>query len=345
MTRPLVPEDLRRLEYSGPVALAWVARARAIAAKSYHQKAVDWLADNRAPAAAQRIFQKVAVPASDSSMVPPGISLGDWTAAPKTPSAFYTMLPDMVRLPLHSRVGMSTTSPTGAVVAEGKAAPVSRAVIANVLLTPAKAVALIVLTDELLLATDESQSVFNRELEAVINATVDAAVLADIGSGIAPVASSAPMADVRANMATVNSVGSLARPYWVTTPLVAGLGATLTPAKGGAAFADVTMTGGTLAGAPLLISSGCPANSLYLIDASGIAANAAPPEIEPSSVADIEMSTTPTGASDVPTAVAMTSLWQTNAVALRATAVFAIERLRTSAIAIVNNISATTWAP
>ena len=76
--------------------LGWVARAKAIASKSYHEAAEDWLAANRAPERAQRIVKAPigAATTGDSDLADYGISLGAWSDSLRTRSVFYRILAD-----------------------------------------------------------------------------------------------------------------------------------------------------------------------------------------------------------------------------------------------------------
>lgn len=329
-------------EISAVATLGWIARYKAIARKSHASEARDFMAAQRVP----ELVQRAAIGAGDSSMVPAdGISIGAWSDSARTTSAFYRILADgaFVRLPMNARVGLITSAASAGVVAEGKSIPVSKVVLGNVTLTPQKVGALVVVTDTLLLATGSEQSVFNRELLSVISAAVDTAFVDKIDTGLTPITSSGPLADLRAAMTAVTG-GGLARPYWIASTDVGKLASTLGTTKGGSATAAASMVGGELANLPLLVSSGVPAGTLYLVDAAQVAANGEAPTLEVSGQADIEMNTTPGGASDVPTAVSMVSMFQTNSTALKSTAIIACEKLRSTAVSVVTGITSTTWA-
>jgi Phage capsid family len=335
-------------EISAVATLAWVARGKAVAAKSHHDVAANWLADNRAPALAQRIFAKAAIGAgstTDSVLGTEEIQIGDWSNSARTVSAFYRMWADgaFIRVPMQSRVSMLTSVPTAGVVGEGKAIPVSKATLNNVQLLPVKAAGLIVVTDELLFRVDApGQQMLGRELLNVVAGAADAAFVDRIDTGLTPITSTAPMTDLRAALLAITG-STVPRPYWISAVDVAKLGSTLTQAKGGPPFAAASVIGGELANIPLLVSSGVPSGMLYLVDAAQIAADAVSPIIDVSGQADIQMDTAPPMASDVPTAASLVSMFQTNSTALKATAVLAVERLHTTAVSVVTGITATTW--
>src|SRR5262249_14603657 len=147
--------------------LAWVARAKAIAHKSFHDNGANYLADNHAPVQAQRIF-KAAVGGSDAaSMAPYDITVGAWSDSARTSSAFFRVWADngFIKLPFNTKVGLVTGAASGAKVDEGKAVPVSKVVLGNVQLSPTRVAALCVCTDRLLFTVDAAgQATFNREL-------------------------------------------------------------------------------------------------------------------------------------------------------------------------------------
>ena len=221
--------------------------------------------------------------------------------------------------------------------------PVSKVVLGNVSLSPTRLAALCVVTDTLLFALDAgSQATFSRELLGAVSSALDAAFLADISSGITPTTSTSPLADLRVLFAGV-AADDMPRLYFIAHPSVCALAATIPTAKSGVAFAASGALGGTIAGVPLIASSGAPTGNLYLVDCAAIAAAAEAPTIAASSAATVQMDTAPTIASDVPTAASVVSMFQTDSTALLSTAVFAVEKLRSTAVAIVSGITSTTW--
>jgi HK97 family phage major capsid protein len=331
-------------EPSALATLGWVARARAIAKKSFHHEAEQWLIDNRAPEQAQRIF-KAAIGAgstTDSALPGYGISIGAWSDSVRTRSAFYRILADgaFTRLPMHRRIGLMSSAVSGSVVAEGHAAPVSKIKIDNVLLLPTRVTALVVCTDTLLLEVGAAgQSLFNRELAGAISDAVDSAFLGLVTStGTTSIASTAPLADVRAALLAVET-GANSRLYWIASPDVAKKASTLSWTTGGSAFAAASASGGELCNLPLLVASGLAAGELLLVDAAGIAVDGEAPTVDVSSETDILMDTAPAMTSSTPTPGTMVSMFATNSTALLATAMIGAVPIRDSAVALVHNIA------
>lgn len=334
-------------EPSALAILGWVARAKAVSSKRGYADAVSFLAANHLPAQVDRIAKA----AIGAGTVGPGlgtpfegIAIGPWSDAMRTASAFYRILSDngFTRIPMQQRVGMVTSAPTAGVVPEGAAVPLSKVVIGNIILTPIKAAGLIALSDELLLAVDAGgQAMFSRQLQAVLSAAVDTAFVDVIDTGTTPITSVGPSKDLRALLSGVNMAG-IAKPYFVAAQDVGKFGSTL--ATFFPAFQAASAVGGELANLPLLVSSGVPAGTLYLVDAAGIAADAEPPTVTVSTNADLQMDSAPGSSSATPTAASMVSMFATNSTAVKAVSVFGAAKLRSDAVAAVTGITTTTWA-
>jgi HK97 family phage major capsid protein len=332
-------------EISPIAVIGWAARKAAIASRGYAGDGDDWLAAHAPRAIVERI--KAPIGAADSSVVPPyGISVGSWSDAARNRSVFYRLLADgaFVRTPFHVAVGMVVGTTSGALVTEGAAAPVGRITLGNTRLEPQKAISVVVTTMELLRDVSAAgQQLFNRELLGAVSDAVDGAFLAQMIDTASPaIASTAPRADLRAALAAVSTVGA-PRLYWVASQSVAELGSTLSTTVGGFPFQACTPTGGELCGLPMMISGGIPAGELALINAAAIAADGAVPVVDVSSQADVKMDSVPPMNSVTPAATTMTSMFQSNSVALRAVAVFGCEKLRADAVSVITGISGTTW--
>lgn len=350
IARPFLPSDRPEQEkFSAVATLLWRARHQLITRKSGYEDADAYLNANRVPEQMQRIIKApvAGVGTGDATLGSGGVSIGSFTNSARTAGAFYQMLDAgaFIRVQANTRAALLTSSPTASVLPEGKAASVSRAVLSNVLVGWQKVTSLLVCSSELLLRVDAAgQQMLARELLNVVAGGVDAAFVARVGTGLTPISSTAPMADLRSALSQVT--GSLSpRLFWLSAVDVAKWGATLTPAKGGPAFEEVFPGGGKLCGYPLIPSSTIAPGFLYLFDASQIAVDATAPTLDMTSEGDVEMSSAPVNASDVPTGTAMVSMFQTDSVALQSIAWIAAEKLRASAAALISGISATTWAP
>jgi hypothetical protein len=310
-------------------------------------EAGDWLAANRAPERVQRIFKSAIGAGTSTSATQGDVAIERFSDAMRTASAFYRILGDggFTRVPMQKRIGIVTSSPTAGVVAEGASIGVSRVVLDNVTLLPIKVAALMVVTDELLFdVSSPGQACFSRELQGVVAAAVDTAFVDIIDNGTTPITSTSPNKDLRAALLAVNSAG-IARPYWLAAEDVAKFASTLSNAAAGPAFAAASATGGELANLPMLVSSGIPSGTLYLVDAAGIAADGAEATVEASGNADVYMDTAPPMNATTPTpSGSLVSMFQTDSIAVKAVATIGAAKLRSSAVALVTGITSTTWA-
>src|SRR5262249_8920700 len=248
--------------------LGWIARAKAVANRTSHLEAEEWLAAHRAPEAVQRVFKSaIGAGSTTDSDLAFGINIGAWSDSMRTRSAFYRILADaaFTRVPAHQRVGVITSTPlTGAVTAEGHAAPVSKVTIGNVLLSPLKVTSFIVVTDTLLMNVGPAgQQLLNRELAGAISDAVDAAFLSMIvHTGITSTPSAGVAAvnakdDLRTGLLAVNTVGN-AKLYWIAAKDVASKASTLADSAGLDAFPAMSATGGEMANLPCIVASGIP---------------------------------------------------------------------------------------
>jgi hypothetical protein len=116
--------------------------------------------------------------------------------------------------------------------------------------------------------------------------------------------------------------------------IVSPRGAAFLNASGINAFRDLGITGGTVAGAPAIVSRAA-ADKLILIDASELAITDDGVDIRQSQNAAIQMDDTPTNNSVTPTATQVVSAFQTGAVVLRYTRYLSWKLLREDAAAFI----------
>jgi HK97 family phage major capsid protein len=260
---------------------------------------------------------------------------------------FYRIWADnaFVRLPVYTHVGITVQPVTASVVGEGHATPVSPLQLHNIRLTPIKTAAMLVVTDELLQNVSGSgQQALNRAVLGAISDAVDSAFLGLITSiGTTVITSSGSTAanaktDLKSALQAVNTVGP-AKLYWIAGKDVAKRASTLATTTGADAFTAMSPTGGEMAGLPVMVASGIPSNSLMLVDASGIAADAGSPTVDTSSEADVMMNSAPTMDSSTPTPAQKTSMFMTNSTVIKAQAWIAAEVLRTDAVAVIEGIN------
>jgi hypothetical protein len=249
-------------------------------------------------------------------------------------SLFYRMLSDLTRLPFNTIIGAVYGGSAG-VVAHGQAIAVTKFdVLQSEQLERQKAAAIVAATRELLESGTAIEGLLSRNLRALVSSAVDKAFLDILETG-AP--TSAATANVETDLETMRAaVGPTdqSRLFWLTTPAVAARLAGLT-ATGAYRYPTVTWTGGgTLKGAPLLVSDQVDAGELVLIDATRVAGAADPVELDTSDQALLESTDAPAVGSPPGVGIGTTatiSLWQQNVHAVRVIAYWGAEKVRSNA--------------
>lgn len=329
------------------ITFPWLVRGRVLASIRSSQEAQNWLIANGQHRAA-RILQKGApIGASSTTDSDTATMLGAWSASMSGASVFFKLFNDNMfrKMPLHTKIGLAASSPTAAIVGEGRAAPVSRLVIGRTTLEPIKIAALLVATRELLLENG-AEALFNKELKSVVGEACDAALvgilLGDTDAPATTIPSSgttpdAAVADVRAALLALGPTGDASRVVALAARDVA-IKATLLGSVDGGTFQGMTPAGGQLRGVNCLVSNGIPPGQLIMLDAMQIAAAATEVDVRVSISGDVEMSDAPMGDAIVATGTSLVSLFSTNSVGLRAIATIAAQPLRPNVCVVIENI-------
>lgn len=256
-------------------------------------------------------------------------------------SAFDRLLSQMFRMPPEKKIGVITAGAVGAAVGEGMVTPVARLSTAAPQMDPLKALCLVVLAQELMqMAGVGAIALLQRELAGAVAQVVDTAFVAALTTGLTPIPSAgatalAVRADMRAAVDAISS-GAASSLVWLTTSQIQNRLAVLGDSTGSSAFPE--LASGKLGIWPLVVSDGVPAGQLILADAHQVGAFSGPVELDPSNVADIDMSTVP----DSPALPSTTKfgLWQMNYVALKCVRYFGCKRLTDTAVAVISNATA-----
>ena len=331
----------------------WLARAVALKAKAAVGEINHWAEMNRAPDRVVRILKSGSIPAGTTTV-------SDWAAAAtgdygasvnaffeslRTTSVFFRLLADRALriVPLHQRVGIISGSASGWIVGEGKPVPLSKLELRNGVLEPVRAAAQIVLTDELWRnVSTAGQVAFAKELKGAVSDTVDRTFVDLIvdpstdGSVVFNFAGSDNddvYADLRRALFAVGS-GSGSSLYWIAGTNVAKRASCLGPSM----FEAMSPLGGEMANLPCLVSSAIDPDTLYLIDASRIAADALTIELRASSHASIEMESSPDHDATSGTEATLVSMFQVGATALQATVLFGAEPTAADCVAVIENV-------
>jgi hypothetical protein len=335
--------------------MQWYARALAVQCKANVGEVEPWLESVHAPAPVKRILKSGVAAGTTLDAAWAGAAVGDYRnivaafqESIRSRSVFFRLFNDnaFVRVPLNRRVAVTTAAASGWIIGEGKPVPLSRLSLANAMLVPIRAAALIVVSDEL--ARDVSaagQVLLGRELKGavadavdqklfdiIVDEATDAEIIESTGDGV-----DAILTDLRSALAAV-STGGNSQLYWIASQSVAKFLSTF-PQQ----FPAASATGGELLNLPLLVSSTLEDGELVLLDAAGVAADGGTIELKASAETSIEMEDPPTMDATTGTApAASVSMFQVDSTAIMATAIFGAELLRTDAVAKITGMGGVT---
>jgi hypothetical protein len=239
-------------------------------------------------------------------------------------------------LPMRTQCAVMTAGATGSTIGEGQLKPISRLSLANAQLDPIKSVCIVTVSDELLkMGGAEGSRLLGDELSAAVSVESDRSFLAEITSGVTPIASSgntaaAVFSDLEVALSQL-TLSNRSRVFITASPDVIRFWST-TLTQGGA-HQGLGITGGTLLGAQVVPSDG--ATSLVVFDATGLAGNGGSIELDASKEATMQMESLPDSPPLASTSII--SLWPMNLVGLRATRYYAAERLGARSVAVISN--------
>lgn len=253
-------------------------------------------------------------------------------------SCFDAMKPDMRIVPLQSRVLLVSGGAAASTVDEGASTPVSQLSLSAGTMPLQKAVAIVAVTEELLTqAGGVGETLLMSELRSAVAVQTDAKFITALVAGLTPIPASgttvaATMIDLRAAMAAIS--GTSQSRYWLITTPAIGKNLALDYEAGSFVFPDLTPTGGSLQGISVFISDGVPSGEIILADARQIIAADDGGELDYSSEALLELSSTPD--SPATSSTVLISLWQNNLRALKFSRSFAIDRPRAGSVAVIS---------
>lgn len=254
--------------------------------------------------------------------------------------AFDAMLPMMRRVPLGlTRLAIVVTGAAGSGVGQGAPKPISSLQLTSGDLEATKATCIVVVTDELA-RLETPQGLLADELRAAVAASTDTVFLPGLIDSSTPSVTASGtgaeqfLADLSAAIGRV-SLSSRSRLFLGADPVTV---AALALMKGDA-FSDMSVNGGVVRGVQIVptdaIQRDTSGAQLVLIDAAQIAAATASITLDASEQATLELNTIPT---DPPSAATvLTSMWQQNQRALKATRWFSFKRLRNNAVVTINS--------
>jgi hypothetical protein len=282
-----------------------------------------------------------------------GATMGDWasiTDYQNIQAAFLESLRDvsvfdavlaggMVRAPLRSR-GFSITI-AGSVVSERSVKPISSLVLAQQLLEPRKASAIIIISKELA-NFPGSQTLFGNELQKAVVAATDTNFLAALVAATTPTASAGnSLANITTDLGTLLSAittGATSKVFYITSATNMKKLTLKANSVGSPAFPGLSLTGGTVFGGITAIASdSIPSGAALMFAADSLVGNADVILPGKSEQSTLQMETAP----DSPPTAATTplSLWQSDLLALRMERFFAYTVMRASGVASLSGVS------
>lgn len=287
---------------------------------------------------------KAAVPAMGLT----GSNIADYSAIASgfvgslsSSGAFDAMLASMTPVPLATgTVGQVNVGATAYSLAEGSMKPITKLSIGSSQLTPQKAHAVVVVTQELARsAVPGSLALIERMLRNAVAVQTDAAFFSAVLSGVSGLTSSGQTAEaVRTDisyMLRLMTTGQGSALFIATTPLICKVWSMLTDQRGVSAFPELGPQGGLINKIPVLVSDGLSAGQVVLVDASGIAGAPGTADVENFEHGIIASDSAPD--SPVTASTTMESLWQANKTAVRVERYFAGIKLRTDAVQLSTN--------
>ncbi|MGR9055508.1 phage major capsid protein [Rhizobium leguminosarum] len=297
----------------------------------------------RMPAPAQRIL-KAAVGAGSLGDPAWAGQLADMAAASSAflqalgaRSAFAALLDQgiLTRAPLRSRVGAVSEGIVGAVTGEGEARPVGRMSLNGDALAAQQADAIIVLSREVVEnSSAASQAFLSRQLRRAVARALDVGALNTLITSATPTfaATDNHAADLKQLLDTVNSgEGRLA---WIASPDVANGISLLNDGRGSASPEGIS----EFLNLPFAVSPGIAAGTLILLDGDRVLADIESLGVDTSRFTTLQMNDEPTMDATTPTATAVVSLWQTNSVAVKVSALFGVTAGAADALAVLTGI-------
>jgi Phage capsid family len=191
--------------------------------------------------------------------------------------AFDAMRSSMRTVPLARIVGAVTSAATAYTINEGQAKPVSRLSLSNGVLDPQKAAAIITISNELLkVGGRDVEALLTRELINAAVLSIDSSFISTLLAGVVVGSSTGSNAEaIRADLAlllTLVPTDQTSKLFIIITSLVAKMWSAMGVTTGGAAFEDMSPTGGTIINIPVIVSDAAATGQVILVDASGIAA-------------------------------------------------------------------------
>ncbi len=262
-----------------------------------------------------------------------GVSSGFLTAmAPQSPIDALAPLA-AGNIPARKRIVLSTVALNGSIVAEGAPRPVSKLAFDTTQTEEQSALAIVVVTDELLRMGDGAAvTLLQRELANGSAAAANVKLLADLAAAAASAAiisgTSSFLEDLHSAVSAITSRGT-GKAVAIVPPAVA-VDLSMTE---GSAFDQMTPNGGTVRGVRVLVSDEVPnGTDVIVVDPSKLNIDPGVVTLATANAGALQMDDNPSAG-----AQNMVSLYQTNSVALRSERRISYSILREDAVAVITS--------
>ena len=298
-----------------------------------------------------------AVGAMTSDGILPNMIFSDFIALPRARSLL-DRIEGWRRVPMNVPTLKATGDAAGAIVPEGRAMPITAIDLTRVTLTPRRAAAAIVTTEELLRSADRSAEMtlagdLGRALaEALDRAAFDPSVAGSLSNGATTISStgatlSAIDADLQALLAVFDDGdAALDAACFVLSARTAAYLSLLRGSGGALAYPTITARGGSLAGIPVFVSGALttddspPSSSIVLLDPTQVLlSDDEQVSITTAKHAAVEMLADPTNNSATPTATNLVSLFQVDCIAIAASRFLSWLRASDTGVAVLTDVS------
>lgn len=277
-------------------------------------------------------------------------------------------VPGFRRIPFNVHIKGASSGSTGGWVGEGQPKPVTKGVYTDAYHGFKKAAAISVLSDELIRFSDPAAEALVRNdladaVTAVFDGTIADATAVSTGRPagllngvVAGVASGVDYAALKADLKTLWTAAIAANlpigsaVYWTTPAIAQSLSLMSGTLSDMPLFPDMSVSGGTLLGTPVITSNHITAGYFILVFASEVYLSQDPTvSLDASMEATIEMESAPEGSIsdldgstpapvDIKTGAAFVSMFQTNSVALRAEQYLNWSKRRATAVAYLSDV-------
>lgn len=256
-------------------------------------------------------------------------------------------------VPKHVPVCVQESGAVAYWIGQSKATPVSRYAFARESMRPLRSGALVVISNELAESSDPKAEMVvrrmliraatqlsDRTFVDTTNPGVSGKSPASVTYGISPISGTGDLAD-DVEAALEAYTGSFSTAHWMGNPRLSAQAGIRSGGRGIAC--ELGAKGGSLAGLPFLASESVAMGNLILVDASAVIAVNEGVSVKKSTVAAVEMTDDPQGATDTPVAASgLVSLFQAESTGVQLTKYWNYKCSREGAVVVLEGVSYST---